>query len=273
MNHPTKRSPRVSLTKKELSTNSGKLLLELLESIASDGKLSDDEINKLKDWVDASSVEDSPIGAFYLRELIGDVLADGTIDEGERAQIHRAVLRVMPKEARDSAEKKKNVAEIQERNEKSYTEPLATGPQIKYIRDLDGNCPPGTTISEASTIIQTLLTHRPTSRQQMVLRFWNRMDLAHSSVDQISDWMDKWYDEDPQRLEAWELWKKENGDTGGRSRELIEKVSIGMGNQYLQRVKMSQASKGVRKSGCLSLALSVVAIILVLLVCIVGIFL
>jgi hypothetical protein len=86
-------------------------------------------------------------------------------------------------------------------------------------------------------MIDALLASRPTVRQRMVLRFWNRLDLLKAGVDGVSAWLDEWYAEDPDRSEAWALWKREVGDQGQRTSDLVDRVPLGGGDTYVALVK------------------------------------
>lgn len=105
-----------------------------------------------------------------------------------------------------------------------------------FFREFGGTCQDSATKREASEIIERLLAG-PTVRQRMVLRFWNQPDLMSASAADVSAWMDNWYAEDPHRLDAWALWKRESGEDGGRSPKNIDIVPIGAGEEYLARVK------------------------------------
>jgi len=241
-NKQTKRSPRVTLTKKNIESDIGAELLQLLGEITEDGALSDEEITKLKKWLDNIPSDANMYAISFLKEMITDALQDAFIDQEERDQIHYGILRTLPKEIRESAQDEKLKADRIKWEEEDRIYNLATERQLNYIHVLGGSCPPEATKDEASAIIDSLLAkrstiRRPTVRQIMVLRFWNRMDLINSSVDDVSDWLDSWYDADPDRLLAWELWKLENGDTGGRNRDLINIVPIGAGKTCLERIK------------------------------------
>jgi hypothetical protein len=243
-NKRPKKGPRVTLTKKNIESDVGAELLRILEGITEDGELSDEEIAKLKKWLDNIPSDENMYAISFLKEMITDALQDGFIDQEERDQIHYGILRTLPKEIRESVQDEKLKVDRIKWEEEDRIYNLATERQLNYIRDLGGSCPPEATKDEASAIIDALLAkrstvRRPTVRQMMVLRFWNRMDLINSSVDEISDWLDAWYEEDPDRLLAWELWKYENGDTGGRNRDLINIVPIGAGKTYLERIKKS----------------------------------
>ena len=128
----------------------------------------------------------------------------------------------------------------QERGERAATANRVTPKQLEFIHDLGGTCVDNVTKQQASEIIDCLLTSRPTVRQRMALRFWNRLDLLTTGVEGVSAWMDRWYEADLHRLEAWELWKQESGDNGGRSPASIDSVALGAGEEYLVRVKATR---------------------------------
>ena len=127
----------------------------------------------------------------------------------------------------------------------SPTSQGASGKQIDYIVALGGKYREGLTKDQASDMIGSLLANRPTPRQMMVLKFWNRMDLAESGVDGVSEWMDEWYGEDSRRLEAWQKWKSEYPAIGNsRSADAFQEVPLGIAYSYLESVSKS------KKGGC-----------------------
>jgi hypothetical protein len=67
----------------------------------------------------------------------------------------------------------------------------------------------------------------------MVLRFWNRLDLAESSKWDVSQWLNHFYEEDPRRQQAWETFKKEIGDDGSQDDPSL--VPLGAGEAYLEK--------------------------------------
>lgn len=122
------------------------------------------------------------------------------------------------------------------------SEQRATEKQMEYIRILGANPPPGLSKADASSLIEELHAKRreasaknqpPSSRQIMVLRFWNRLDLAQSSKWEVEQWLDQFYAEDPRRKEAWTEFKLENGDDG--SQRDPSWVTIGLGDSYLSK--------------------------------------
>ena len=232
---------RITLTAKQLETEGGKALLDYLWWLAEDGYVSDEEIHHMSGWLAQASHIPDVTGIHYLKELVDAVLLDGIIEEGERAEIHRAILRILPKDYRAAAKQQKEnldaAHKAREDLQRRKTEALATEKQISYLISLGGQPYEGMTKREASEAI-TSLTDRdgPTVRQKMVLRFWNRLDMLSWSVDEVSSWMDDFYRQDERHLDAWELWKYENGDRGGRSIDQIDTVPIGAGFEYLQKV-------------------------------------
>ena len=116
----------------------------------------------------------------------------------------------------------------------------ATERQLDYIANLGGTPRKGMTKGEASEYIDALRgknprsAETPTPRQMMVLRFWDKLDYKTKSKDRISGWLDEWYESDPDRLKAWELFKHEHNDP-----QKPEAVKIGIGQEYLKRIKSS----------------------------------
>ncbi len=137
----------------------------------------------------------------------------------------------------------------------------ATEKQLEYIRSLGGNPPPSLTKSDASTLIERLLNpnysaqsasesiridhdHQPpTPRQIMVLRFWNRMDLEHTSKGQVERWLDEFYRQNRRRKAAWELYKYENKDDGTQSDPSW--VEIGAGEKCLRKIARTRTLVGM----------------------------
>jgi hypothetical protein len=241
-------SGRVSLTKKHLGTEEGAALLALLGRVIEDGRLSDEEVKDLAAWLEQTVPESAIPGVQFLREEIAGVLADGVITDSERRLLRNAVLRVLPPIDRERAKSRVADAVAQERQDQVAAWNSATERQRAYIRDLGGVCPDGVTKDDASELIDRLLASRPTVRQRMVLRFWDRLDLLPAGVEGVSAWMDQWYAADPDHLSAWELWKLEARDAGGRSPEAIDRVALGVGRQYLARVKAGKADRSLSPS-------------------------
>lgn len=235
---------RVSLTSRDLSGESGIALLQRLEQVWTDGVISEQEVAGLAEWLlEATAVADLP-GLHFLREEIAGILADGIVSEPEKRLLRDAILRVLPVTERERARARfaESAAQAREvRNKELQTQAdQATQAQLDYIAALGGTCAAGASKAQASGMIDALLASRPTVRQRMVLRFWNRLDLNASGVDGVSAWLDHWYAEDADRSEAWALWKREAGDQGQRTADCVEGVPLGEGEKYLARVKASR---------------------------------
>lgn len=204
----------------------------------------------LSDWLhEAGAVADLP-GLHFLRGEVAGILADGIISEPEKRLLRDAILRVLPVTDRERArvrfaESAAQAREARNKDQQAKAD-LATQAQLDYVAALGGTCTDGMSKAEASGMIDALLASRPTVRQRMVLRFWNRLDLSGSGVDGVSAWMDHWYAEDSDRTEAWALWRSETGDQGQRTSDCVERVPLGEGDRYLARVKARRA--GATKS-------------------------
>lgn len=257
---------RINLTKAASKSEAGISLINFLLSLIEDGEISDSEIKQLNTWLNDSEFP-SDIPAFeYLRALAKSILQDGKVSPEERLELFLAVKRVLPKDHRDSNQEK--LDSIQKKCEDALAVEYAkrerianraTTRQRDFIRDLGGDHTRDLSISEASRYIDQLLANQkpgPTPRQLMVLRFWKKLELKNQPSEVISDWMDRWYSDDPDRKTAWELWKSENGDDGSRSSRSVEKVAIGIGYQYLKKVKGAKSSN----TGCLIMILIAVVL-------------
>lgn len=127
----------------------------------------------------------------------------------------------------------------------------ATAAQLKYLRALGIQGGDNLTKGEASDMIDSAVnsSRSVSNRQMMVLRFWNKIAVAKQGRNRVSEWMDDWYTDDPDRKAAWELWKEDNDDHGRQ--DSPEKVPLGIGYKYLKRVK-SGAPGGHQSGGCLA---------------------
>ena len=95
-------SERDSLTREQLSQPEAIELLALLQTVTEDGRLLDEEVAALHEWLTLNSA--SPLtGIVYLREAVETVLADGRVTEEEREWLHKAIETVMPREQRSAA--------------------------------------------------------------------------------------------------------------------------------------------------------------------------
>ena len=179
-----KRPPRrIALTQKDAATEVGLKLLKVLEKVVAEGEISDREIVALRNWLDkAATVSELP-GIHFLREEIADILADGKVSEAETRLLTSFVLRVLPPIEREKAKAKVGEAKAEEkarakaleRRERAAEAIRPTDRQLEFLKELGGALPPGATRQQASDLIDRLLAMKPTPRQRMVLRFWNRL--------------------------------------------------------------------------------------------------
>lgn len=249
---------RVALTKAQLSTSEGKALVDLCLEIGIDGLLADDELVRLGLFLRRCQEQIPAI--VHLRNLVIDALADGSITDPERDLLHRQIERVLPpiererlKAARKQVEQRAAEARRREREEEAerrraeqeaeyerFNQPSEA--QLRYIRGLGGALPDGATKEDASRLIDRLLNTNGsiTPRQWMVLRFWNITPKPDWGKAHVSEWMDGWYSEDPNRVLAWEVFKEATGDTG-TSRD-PEHVPVGAGYHWLDKVTRANSS-------------------------------
>jgi hypothetical protein len=247
------------MTKAQADSPAGQEFIQMALDLAGDGELTPKELLRLRDWL---KTRPEPIPAFHhIRVLLDDAWEDGVITDAERSLLHRQIERVTPRDvrekliaAREEAERERmqalyeqSLREEEEREIKKRLEYPASDAQLHYLAALGVEVPDDISKDEASTLIDDALSSNKsiTPRQWMVLRFWNRIPPpAHWGRRAVSEWMDEWYAENPDRLAAWELFKEETGDFGNARDP--ERVPIGIGEQYLNRVKGRQAKPGSR---------------------------
>lgn len=231
-------SKRITLTKAQMGSEFGTELIRHLQSISEDSRFSFDEIRAL-DATLARGPTEMPCVPF-LRKLTRPAILDQQIDDYEAYELRLAVERVLPKALREKITIhldgiRRPIEEVEEFED----EESATERQLDYIRILGGEPPADLGKWEASDLIDQLKQRAPPSnRQMMVLRFWNRLELAKSGRQSLSEWMDEFYAEDSKRVAAWELFKQETGDDGSQSNP--SSVPLGAGYQYLQRVQLAR---------------------------------
>jgi len=114
MSDPVLRTPRKSLTKSQLQEPVALELLALLQTITSDGRLLEEEVQLLKQWLDDN--RESALPAIeHLRGAVETVLADGRVSPQECAWLQKAVETVLPREERDLAALRRREAVAEER--------------------------------------------------------------------------------------------------------------------------------------------------------------
>jgi len=214
----------VTLTAAQLKLPEIEEFVVLLVNIASDGVLDYEELQKLTDWLNGHIQSEIP-AVRYMVNLMLRVCADGKVTEQELFEIQLAIERILPKQYR---------TRIAEARQSAYYNGPASAAQLDAIESCTGSRPFGLTRREASEALDRIY-NRPSNRQLMVLRFFNRMDLATTTRSQISGWLDSFIEEDPARWEAWELFKAENGDDG--SQRDPSWVPIGAVQAYITRTR------------------------------------
>lgn len=234
---------QVTLTEDQLKEKTARELLALLETISSDGRLTDAEILKLDSWLKAVRAENLP-ALTYLRSRVEGVLADRVVIEDERRAIVAAILRVMPKAESDKARILFSEATEHDKQERSWelkshheTE-TATEEQKRCLRAMGREVSESCSKAEATDLLNHAIgVGQPaTNRQMMILRFWNKQDLAEKGRDGVAEWLDGWYAEDADRLTAWTLWKEEHTDVARG--DPPERIPVDLGQAYLERVKV-----------------------------------
>lgn len=115
--------------------------------------------------------------------------------------------------------------------------------------------------SDALNSIEDLkeMDNSPTPRQIMVLRFWNRMDLANRSRGEIVDWLEHFYAQDSRRKSAWQLYKLQNKDDG--TQRDPSWVKIGEGENCLRDLIAWR-----KKAGLIFLGVVVVIVVVVIVI-------
>jgi len=178
------------------------------------------------------------------------------VTDSERATLHKQIERVVPAEYRTQlAEARRvHVAQVREAERKRQEEQdardhqmwkeeerrhnRASLAQLKYIADLGIPATGDISRDEASALIDQFLSTNGsiTPRQWMVLRFWGKIPPPSGwGKTAVSEWMDNWYAENPDRRLAWELYKNETDDSNFTSNPA--KVPVGIGEQYLIKVR------------------------------------
>jgi len=121
---PAGKAPRqrVSLTKLQRESAAGIELISLLQSAAADGRLSNEEIGDLRQWVESYSDAQLPARGF-LSELIERILADGVVTADEQKELFKAVEKVLPVDLREDVRGRRILAE---KADKELNRPLGS---------------------------------------------------------------------------------------------------------------------------------------------------
>jgi hypothetical protein len=222
-------SGRVTLTRAQLKEHSElEDLVVLLVRIAADGVLEHSELQLLTDWLNNHVHMDVPAVKFLV-EVILRVCADGQITPEEIYEIQLAIERVLPKEYRTNISAARQAV--------YYSQP-ASESQLATIQRFTGQCPAGSSRGQASEMLDRLY-NGPSCRQLMLLRFWNKMEFATQTRDEVSQWIDSFMDDE--HWAAWDRYKQEIGDDGSQRDPSF--VPLGVGNDYLLKYRSREIFK------------------------------
>lgn len=236
-----------TLSKKILATESGAEFRSLLIRIADDGVVTKSEFEELSTWLKAHFSSEIPAVRF-LTEEIATASRRPNASADDLRYLLECVLRVLPKADRDKI--------VPKSNEPAWVNDPITDAQVRYITALGGNPEECSTKGAASALIDALLADGrtavtpATSRQRMLLRFWDKEEVAEKGKDLVSEWIDEWHAEDPRREEAWRRWKNENEDDGEQGAP--ENVPVGAGFDYLPENINPLPSQEPAGNGCAS---------------------
>lgn len=266
---PHKKRVVFTLSKKILASESGAELRLLLTRIADDGVITQRECEELSTWLQSHFSSEIPAVRFLTDEIATANRRPNASDDDLRYLLE-CVLRVLPKDDRERV--------ILKRNETTWERDPITEAQRRYIAALGGDPEECSTKGAASALIDALLTDGrtaatpATSRQRMLLRFWDKEELAAQGKQAVSEWIDEWHAEDPSREIAWHRWKAENEDDGEQGDP--ENVPIGAGLNYITGNTGAESNNEPTQNGCvtclaycLGLAVATTAAIIILSSC------
>jgi hypothetical protein len=147
-----------SLTEKQLEGQTAKRLLTLLKAVSADGRLTDDEVDLLNEWLNQAKEDNLPALA-YLRKIIAEVLDDHEISDVERHDVVSAILCVMPEGDRRDARLRYGCAErrdhgvVMKAHQRDEIPLPATCEQMDAMMILGIKVPKGCTYCEASRLL------------------------------------------------------------------------------------------------------------------------
>ena len=142
---PKKKAQRITLTKAQTETPSGRRLLQLISQLADDHKLDTPELEQFRQSLNEPELQEFT-ATDWLKDTLDDVLADGYVTREEYYAVAASILRVLPAPIRDDWERRMRSSERP-----------ATDKQVDYIKGLGGEVTEGMTVRQASALIDTLL--------------------------------------------------------------------------------------------------------------------
>ena len=101
---------RVSITKLQRLTAAGAELISLCQTITDDGKLADEEVAALRQWVDDNASAGLPAREFLL-ETVRRIIEDGKVTAEERNELYQAIEKVLPPDIRAAVRGKRRSIE------------------------------------------------------------------------------------------------------------------------------------------------------------------
>jgi len=269
--------PRVNVTRmteQQGQTISGKRLLNIIVDICQDERIELSEVKELHHFLAAD--RSGMIAIQQLHVLTSEAIADDEIDEVDAYRLKTAFVKLAPPSVRGVIETHLESIGYPFWSDDDLEEPAwkrhpATKKQLDFIRNLGGYAPDHATKGEAAMAIDVLLNDRPvTPRQMMLLRFFDHLELAASSKDEVSEWIDNFYGSDDRYERAWDRFKRHtNHDPYSQDPSV---VPIGAYKQYLEperrygpdkesmrNIVYAQVDKN--KGGCFSVILAAVFVI------------
>lgn len=126
----------VTFTLKQMADPGIGEIVGFLEGLAQDGEITGDEIAALSEALAREEVDQSIPGVEFLRTVLSGVDFTREIEVAQRAEIHRAILRVLPKAQRAEAERARQQAGIQRVMLRRHEASLPTQRQLEYITAL-----------------------------------------------------------------------------------------------------------------------------------------
>ena len=99
---PEEKRRKVTLTKAERESPPGRELIAMLLDLSDDGQVTREEMNRLREWLEVDRGIDVAACAF-LYEIVDTIAADGEITDDELDSLMPAIERVLPIDARNIA--------------------------------------------------------------------------------------------------------------------------------------------------------------------------
>ena len=218
----TRSRPRPLSAREVLAETAGTLLAALRQG-GPDRPFTDEEARRLRDWLALYRASElSKIG--FLREALESMVARKTASEADLLDVHLAIVRVVPALA-DA---------FDEATQPNWRDERLSEVQMSLVTRSRGSISPLATKGEAAHMLARLFGEQPiTPRQAMAMRFWDRDPRPGESPLAISAWLEEFYQEDPDRRRAWNLFWAERARDAGES----ELAADGVGQTYLVRIK------------------------------------